>query len=145
MPAESSNNTGSEDGAIISEHTTTAKATNSSDILTEQSSVTTLEIDNESPNEAAIKTVSVVLTQAGPVTSDQLEINQLIDNLIDDGWLSYVNIAALCFSSPQEKNELLKPLLDGIKKFQSKYVNQRCLHACMRLSIIHRCNEFFRS
>ena len=97
--------------------TSIAKATSSSDTLREQSSVATLKLDNTSPSEYA-NCVTVVLTLDGPGTSDQLEINQMIDGLVDNGWLSYVNIAGLCLSSLEEKNKILKPLVDGVKMFQ---------------------------
>ena len=63
-----------------------------------------------------VKSVSIVLTQAGPSTSDQLVINQLIDANMDCGVLSYTDIAQICLlSSFQEKYEMLKQLLDGKK------------------------------
>ena len=107
-------NTDSKDSTTMS---TTTKAANNSDASREQSSVATLKVDNTSSSEDA-KSVTVVLTQDGPGTSDQLEINQMIDGLVDNGWLSYVNIASLCLSSLEEKNKILKPLADGIKMFQ---------------------------
>ena len=97
--------------------TATAKATSSSDTLREQSSVATLKLDNTSFSEYA-NSVTVVLTPDGPGTTDQLEINQMIDGLVDNGWLSYANIAGLCLSSLEEKNKILKPLVDGVKMFQ---------------------------
>ena len=81
------------------------------------SSVAALKLDSPSLN--GVKRISVVLTRArSEACNDNLEINQLIDSLIDQRHLSYINIAAFCLSSLQEKNELLKPLLDGVKKFQ---------------------------
>lgn len=116
MTAESAGNTVSEGSTATSEQaivTATAKPANSCDTSSEQSSASAPKL---SSGEA--KSITVVLTQGGPGTSDQLEINQMIDALIDDAWLSYANIAALCLSSLQEKNEMLKPLLDGVKNLQ---------------------------
>ena len=43
----------------------------------------------------------------------------MIDSLVDNGWLSYDNIVGLCcLSSLEEKNKILKPLVDNIKMFQ---------------------------
>ena len=123
--AESTDSTVSEDITVLSKQaiaSVTAKAPAGVNTLEEQSLVATPITENTSPSEAT-RIVSVVLTQAGPQTSDHLEINQLIDNLVDNGWLSYINIAGLCLSSLQEKNEMLKPLLDGVKMFQGSYVH----------------------
>ena len=114
--AASARHTDSEDVTTAST-TAIAKATSSSDTLREQSSVATLKLDNTPSSEDA-KSVTVVLTQGGPGTSDQLEFNQMIDGLVDNGWLSYANIAGLCLSSLEEKNKILKPLVDGVKMFQ---------------------------
>ena len=114
--AASARHTDSEDVTTAST-TAIAKATSSSDTLREQSSVATLKLDNTPSSEDA-KSVTVVLTQGGPGTSDQLEFNQMTDGLVDNGWLSYANIAGLCLSSLEEKNKILKPLVDGVKMFQ---------------------------
>ena len=114
--AASAKDTDSKDSAPMST-TATAKATSSADTLREQSSVATLKLDNTSSSEYA-NSVTVVLTLDGPGSSDQLEINQMIDGLVDNGWLSYANIAGLCLSSLEEKNKILKPFVDGIKMFQ---------------------------
>ena len=114
--AASTRNASSEDSIAVST-TVIDKATSSSDTVREQSSVATLKLDNTPSSEDA-KSVTVVLTQGGPGTSDQLEINQMIDGLVDNGWLSYANIAGLCLSSLEEKNKILKPLVDGVKMFQ---------------------------
>ena len=114
--AASARNTDSEDITTVST-TAIAKATSSSDTLREQSSVATLKLDNTPSSEDA-NSVTVVLTLDGPETSDKLEINQMIDDLVDNGWLSYANIAGLCLSSLEEKNKILRPMVDGVKMFQ---------------------------
>ena len=119
--AELTGNTISKNSTVTSEQGITivsAEAANS--VAGEQSSVGTLKLDSTSANEA--KSITVVLIQAGAGTGDQLEFNQIIDALMDNRMLSYINIAALCLSSEQEKHEMLKPLLDGVKNFQGMYV-----------------------
>ena len=114
----STRNTDSGDSTAMST-TIISKAATSSDASREQSSVATLKLDSTSSSEDA-KSVTVVLTQDGPGTNEQSEINQMIDSLVDNGWLSYDNIVGLCLSSLEEKNKILKPLVDSVKMFQGR-------------------------
>lgn len=81
----------------------------------EQLSVANLKLDRIAFSDSEVKSVSIVLTEAGPKTSDQLAINQLIDTNMDRGILSYTDVAQICLSLFQEKYEKLKQLLNGMK------------------------------
>ena len=50
----------------------------------------------------------IILTQDGPGASDQLEVNQLIDFLMDNDILKFENVINLCLMPSSARNALLK-------------------------------------
>lgn len=84
------------------------------------STIATLKLDAEeystsSDGSASNRRITVVLTQAEPETSDQWEVNQLIDFLMDNNILFYPTIVNLCMLPLEQRHAILK-LTPGIKQ-----------------------------
>ena len=71
------------------------------------SSLATLKLDS-TPSSDENTTHPITLTQDGPKASDELEIIQLIDFLMDNNILKYENVVNLCLMPSTARNALLK-------------------------------------
>ena len=59
--------------------------------------------------------VTIVLTQAG-VGSSQSDMSQLINAIVDNGLLSYNQIASFLMSSQQKRSAVLMELMEKLKE-----------------------------